>query len=392
MYKILRVITSMNPENGGPCQGIRNSIPALKKLGVYNEVVCFDSPDASFLGSDDFTIHAIGPSKGPYAYCPLMQEWLLNNFDRFDAVIIHGLWLYNNYGTYAAWKKYKNKNANAPAPALYVMPHGMLDPYFQKAPERRVKAVRNAIFWALFEKKAVNGATGVLFTCEEELLLARQTFKNYLPNKELNVGYGIQYPPEYTTAMEEAFIDKCPEVSNKPFILFLSRIHQKKGVDLLIKAYLKLKENNADIAPLVIAGPGLDTDFGQEIQALAKNDNNIYFPGMLTGNAKWGAFYACEAFILPSHQENFGISVVEAMACSSPVLISKQVNIWREINNGNAGIIDQDTEEGTYKILLQWCNLTNDDKKQMGTNALTVFKENFTIEKAAAQMIDKING
>ena len=66
----------MNPKEGGPCQGIRNSIPEMKKQGVDNDVVCFDSPDAEYLGCDDFKIFAIGPSKGPYAYCSQFKEWL----------------------------------------------------------------------------------------------------------------------------------------------------------------------------------------------------------------------------------------------------------------------------------------------------------------------------
>lgn len=67
--KILRVIPSMNPKQGGPCQGIRNSIPEMKKHGVENEIVCFDSSDSEYPATDDFSIHTIGPAKGPYAYC-----------------------------------------------------------------------------------------------------------------------------------------------------------------------------------------------------------------------------------------------------------------------------------------------------------------------------------
>ena len=91
----------------------------------------------------------------------------------------------------------------------------------------------------------------------------------------------------------------------------------------------------------MIAGPGLDTAFGREMRQLAESlcpqpstltpQPAVFFPDMLTGDAKWGALYGCEAFVLPSHQENFGIAVVEALACGKPVLISNQVNIWREI-------------------------------------------------------------
>lgn len=380
--KILRVIASMNPEHGGPCQGIRNSIPALSAIGVYNEVVCFDSPDAGYLGSDSFVIHAIGPAKGPYAYCAALQPWLLENMQRFDAVIIHGLWLYNSYGTFKAWKKFKA--ANATAPKLFVMPHGMLDPYFQRAKERKVKAVRNWMFWKLFERKVINGATGILFTCQEELLLAREPFSPYKPKLELNIGYGIPSPAVFTDDMATAFKEKCPEVFGKPYILFLSRIHNKKGVDLLVNAYNSLYNENNAIPALVIAGPGMDTEYGRQIKAAA--GNNIYFSGMLSGSSKWGAFYGCEAFILPSHQENFGIAVVEAMACAKAVIISDQVNIWREIKEGNAGIVSKDTQEGTVTGLAQWLSLSDTEKEKMGKNAYNTFKKFFSVEQAALNL------
>ena len=79
---------------------------------------------------------------------------------------------------------------------------------------------------------------------------------------------------------------------------------------------------------------------------------------MLTGHAKWGAFYGAEAFILPSHQENFGIAVVEALACGKPVLISKQVNIWHEIIEGGGGLVEEDTTAGTLRLLESWQRLS----------------------------------
>jgi len=376
----------MNPENGGPCQGIRNMIPALSGLDVVNEVLSFDAPDAAFLGKDNFVIHAIGPAKGPYAYCKNLKPWLLENLGRFDAVIIHGLWQYNSYGTYKAWKEFKRTNNKAPK--LFVMPHGMLDPYFQRAKERRVKAVRNWLFWKLFENKVINGATGVLFTCQEELLLARETFRPYAPENEINVGYGVQQPPAFTEQMREAFADKYP--AKEPYLLFLSRIHHKKGVDILIKAYLEAKQNNT-LPSLVIAGPGLDSAFGKEMQLLAGSGNNIYFPGMLSGNSKWGAFYGAEAFILPSHQENFGIAVVEALACNKPALISDQVNIWREISNGNGGIIKKDTTEGVSAMLKEWAGMTPAQQNEMSTGAGNVYLNNYIISQAALQFYNAIS-
>lgn len=382
--RVLRVIASMDPVNGGPCQGIRNSIPALEIFGVDSEVLCFDAPDSPFLEKDKFQIHLIGPAVGPYAYCSKLRPWLKRNLLRFDVVIIHGLWLYNSFGTYKVWQFLKRTNSKIPR--LYIMPHGMLDPYFQRSPGRKIKAIRNWLFWKFLEGKVVNGVDGVLFTCEEELLLARKTFHPYHPRTEINIGYGIQLPPKNSLSNRRKFYQKCPEVKNKTFWLFLSRIHPKKGVDNLIRAYVRLKEEMLEIPDLVIAGPGLETGYGKRLKELAKG-NHVHFPGMVEGEAKWGAFYSCEAMILPSHQENFGIAVVEAMACGKPVLITNRVNIWREIQNANAGLVCGDTEEGIMNMLIYWSKETDNRKKEMGKNALEVFQRKFVVDQAAKKML-----
>lgn len=403
---LLRIITTMDPAFGGPCQGIRNSVPELEKLGVHNEVVCLDDPSSPFLGKDPFQIHAIGPAQGPWGYSPNLVPWLLDNFARFDAAIIHGLWLYHSYGAAKAVKSLKRmpkkSTEKTAVPKLFVMPHGMLDPYFQRARERKLKAIRNWIYWKIIEGKVVNEADGLLFTCEAELILAREPFRPYAPKREINVGYGIQTPPTYTPSMREAFLQQCPGVKDSAYILFLSRIHEKKGVDILIEAFSELagkvsravgRSNNS--VKLVIAGPGLDSAYGQRMQDLVKSRSEvkdlIFFPGMLGGNAKWGAFYGCDAFILPSHQENFGISVAEALACGKPVLISNQVNIWKEIQAAGGGIVGVDTVEGTKNLLVAWGNLSHEEKLKMGHNATQAFKEKFAIGPAASSLLNAVS-
>lgn len=384
---ILRIIASMDPAMGGPCQGIRNSIPALKELGVNNEVVCFDTSDSDFLKDDEFKVHALGPAVGPYSYCSGYSKWLQNNLIRFDVLIIHGVWLYNSYGTFRVWKELKRKGEKVPS--IFMMPHGMLDPYFQKSKERKLKAIRNSLFWHLFEKRVVNGSNGILFTCEMELLLARETFKDYHPRTELNIGYGIQAPPVLKRCQKGEFYSKCPEVIDRPYWLFLSRIHSKKGVDLLIKAYYRIKEKFDSVPDLVIAGPGIDTGFGRQIRSMGA-DSQIHFPGMLTGAAKWEAFYDAQAFVLPSHQENFGIAVVEALACATPVIISKKVNIWKEIISGKGGVICDDTEEGIYNALIEWKKIPKEEKKNLSTNASQIYRSHFTVETAARKMVSSL--
>ena len=385
--KILRIIPSMNPEKGGPCQGIRNAIPELKNLGVTNEVVCLDASTSNYLGQDPFVIHALGEAKTPWQYNKNLLPWLKTNHTKYDAIIVHGLWLYHSHAAIKSIIPY-TKNSTV-IPKIYVMPHGMLDPYFQKADSRKLKALRNDIYWKLIENKVINEADGILFTCEEELLLARTTFPNYHPKKEINVGYGIQPPPPYIPKMCEAFAKRVSQWNGKPHLLFLSRIHPKKGVDLLIKAYLKLEQEFDNLPQLVIAGPGLEDGYGIAMQEIASS-KNILFPGMLKNDAKWGAFYESEVFVLPSHQENFGIAVVEALACSKPTLISNKVNIWREIDNKNAGIVKNDTLEETYLLLKTWLLFNKDKKEKMSQKALEVYQTNFTIETAAQKFLNGI--
>ncbi|MBA4057282.1 MAG: glycosyl transferase family 1 [Marivirga sp.] len=386
--KILRVIGSMDPALGGPCQGIRNTIPALEKLGVHNEVVSLDDPSSPFLNQDPFKTHALGPPSSPWQYGDKLIPWLIDNLTRFDVVIIEGLWLYYSHATAKAIR-YLRKNSKT-VPNLFVMPHGMLDPYFQKAPERRLKAIRNWIYWKLIESHVINSADGVLFTCEAELLLAREPFRPYHPKRELNIGFGIERPPAFESKMHQAFLKQCPELKDQKYFLFLSRIHEKKGVDLLVKAYARVYKEG--YPKLVIAGPGLDSAYGRKIsQLIYENDEikgAVSTPGMLAGDSKWGAFYGCEAFVLPSHQENFGIAVVEALACAKPVLISNQVNIWHEIQSEGAGLIGDNTLDGTCRLFENWNSLSSDEKVEMGSKAVDSFEKLFAIGPAAARMVE----
>jgi glycosyltransferase involved in cell wall biosynthesis len=102
---------------------------------------------------------------------------------------------------------------------------------------------------------------------------------------------------------------------------------------------------------------------------------------------KWGAFYSSEAYVLSSHQENFGIAVAEALGCGIPVLISDKVNIWREIEADGAGIVNPDTIAGTKESLKRWLALDENSCQQMGLNAKRCFEERFTVEVMANSMI-----
>jgi glycosyltransferase involved in cell wall biosynthesis len=198
--------------------------------------------------------------------------------------------------------------------------------------------------------------------------------------------------------MKESFIRECPEIKDKPYFLFLGRIHPKKGVDILIKAYSALLRSTleANLSPppcLVIAGPGLETPYGQKMQRLAYElcgPQSVFLPGMLPVDAKWGALYNAEAFVLASHQENFGSAVVEALACGKPTLISNQINIWREIEEDGAGLVSPDTLVGAEHLLRRWESLSPHDKVTMKRAAKASYENRFTIAQFGRNLLATI--
>jgi glycosyltransferase involved in cell wall biosynthesis len=387
--KLLHVIGSMDPATGGPCQTIRNCAPWFVDQGNSLEVVCLNDPGADFLGHDPFPVHALGQGRGSWNYHPALLPWLKERMDQYDAVILNGLWQYQGY---ALWQAAQHPGA----PPYYVFPHGMLDPWFQKLTVRPIKAARNWLLWKALMRHVAHDAAALLFTCEEEKRLARLPFRPYTPRQEVVVGLGVPDPPVFHEKMTQAFLQKCPQVDGAGFLLFLGRIHPKKGVDILIRAYSALcaSVKGKRLPKLVIAGPGLETSYGKKMQQLAESlslAHSVLWPGMLTGDAKWGATYNCEAFVLASHQENFGIAVVEALACGRPVLISNQVNIWREIQQSGAALVSANSVQATHRLLVDWTNRTPADQAAMADQAKPCFKKFFSIEGATRHLLDTID-
>jgi glycosyltransferase involved in cell wall biosynthesis len=223
-------------------------------------------------------------------------------------------------------------------------------------------------------------------------LLARESFWLYKA-KEAVTAYGTSDPPINAIELNNTFLAEYPELVGKRIFLFLSRIQEKKGCDLLVAAFAAVA-NRDERLHLVMAGPdqaGWVSALKQQAEQLGIG-HKITWTGMLQGDRKWGAFYSSEVFCLPSHQENFGIVVAEALACGKPVLISNKVNIWREIESDVAGFVDQDTVDGTISNLVRWLALSPSEAKVMSLSATRCFNSRFRIERAAMRLIEIIEG
>jgi glycosyltransferase involved in cell wall biosynthesis len=221
----------------------------------------------------------------------------------------------------------------------------------------------------------------VLFTSPREKELAPKTFRTNQWNG-FAVPQGTLGPSGNREVQVESFYAACPAVRGVSFLLFIGRIHKKKGCDLLIQALSRLTDRFA-ARHLVIAGPD-EEGWKSKLASMAFEGGireRVHFPGMLEGDAKWGGFYAAEAFILPSHQENFGIAVAESLACGTPVLISNKVNIWTEIVEDRVGLAEDDNLEGTVSLLERWRDIPAPDRKSMAARCVPSFHQRFDMRR-----------
>jgi glycosyltransferase involved in cell wall biosynthesis len=306
---------------------------------------------------------------------------------------MNGIWTFPDLAVRAAARR-----AQIP---YGVLPHGALDPWFNRT--YPLKHLKKILYWPL-QYPVLRDAQAVFFTTEAERDLANTSFR---PNRwnSVVVPFGIHDPekpgkipqengtnglqpfkPATTTPDQQikAFYRKYPELRDRSFLLFLGRLHEKKGCDLLIRAFAR----TADIDPgvdLVIAGPDHE-GLKAKLQRLAEKlgiASRVHWPGMIAGDIKWGAIRASDAFVLPSHQENFGVAVIEALAVGRPVLISNQVNIWPDIKADGAGLIEEDTVDGTEQLLRGWFNLPKQERDAMAARARASFVNRYTVNRTA---------
>jgi glycosyltransferase involved in cell wall biosynthesis len=358
--RILHIVGTISPAAGGPSEVIKMLI-RYAPPGDTAELATLDDPAAGFLVGLPFPVYAFGSAK-PRWWRPALLRWLRANRSRFDGVIVHGLWEYTGWAA---------RRAFADKVPYTVFPHGMLDPWFQRA--YPAKHLKKWLYWLLSEYWTLRSATRVLFTTQTERELAQRTFwpARWTP---LVTPLGSEAPPADRDTLLAAFYARCPQLRGKRFLLFLGRIDPKKGCDLLVQAFAAEAADDTGLH-LLMAGPD-PAGWAQKLQATAKAagvEERIHWPGLLLGEAKWGALAACEAFILPSHQENFGIAVVEALASDKPVLISGQVNIAPEIADAHCGLVEPDTLTGTRHLLERWLALDAAARTAMGKRAQREF-------------------
>ena len=380
--RLLQVTTTLDPSYGGPPVVLNQLTRGLIELGHYVDVVTLDSPSAVWLREIPGRVQALGPANGAYAHSRPLRDLLRASVSSYDAVIVHGIWRYHSRAVRKACLK-----ASVP---YFVFVHGALDPWFkERYPGKHVK---KSLYWHLSEHRSLSNAKAVLFTQEKERDLARRSFTPYELNEAV-VPLGISEPPGDADEQRELFLSRYPELRGKRLLLFLSRLHPKKGCDLLIEAFARVS-NQDERLRLIMAGPD-ECAWESELRDLSEKlgiADRVIWTGMLSGDLKWGAYRAADAFVLISHSENFGIVIAEAMACALPVLTTDKVNIWREIEQSGGALIETDTIGGAESLLAMWLAKSELDRGSMREQARLCFVENFGGQRAAVEFARFVNG
>ena len=216
--KILHVISSVDPQYGGPIEGVSQLSMVCRDLGVEVEICSLDAPDAECVRSSQTKVLALGPAYPGYGYSRRLVPWLKAHAHEYDAVIVNGLWQYVGF---AVWRALAGTST-----PYYVFTHGMLDPWFRYT--YPIKHLKKWLYWPWAEYRILRDARKVIFTCEDERLLARASFWLYKVNEAVTA-FGVSNPLANGDELAAKFLAHYPQMQGKRIALYLSRIHVKKG-------------------------------------------------------------------------------------------------------------------------------------------------------------------
>ncbi|MBA7533676.1 D-inositol-3-phosphate glycosyltransferase [subsurface metagenome] len=290
----------------------------------------------------------------------------------YDIVHIHSMYLFHDIVAAHYCRKY-----NVP---YLIRPHGTLDPFIYKR-----HRLRKSIMELLFECKNIQYAAALHFTTEEEKKLA-VPYISKTPGFVVPLGIDLS---EYKNLPEKGtFRARYSEIKNKKIVLFFGRLNFKKGLNILVQAFARVAEIRDDVH-LVLVGPD-NEGFGEKVRYWLNREevlDRATFTGMSTGKDKLAVLRDADVFVLPSYTENFGIAVVEAMACGVPVVISDKVNIWREVVAGGAGRVAPCDPSHFAEMIL---DLFDNPKmtKQMGSNGKALVEQRYQWSRVALLLED----
>lgn len=298
---------------------------------------------------------------GPYLYEPSLTKLVRESINQYDCIINSGT-LWNHAGLVARRAALKY---NRPT---IICPRGLLEPW-----AFNFKSGRKRLYWNLVARRHLMSASAVIaLTRNEEQTIRGLGFQNrieVIPN-------GVFIDDDLTSICREDFEVKFPELRGYPYVLFMGRVHKIKGLDILLPALKEIMKHNSNIR-CVLAGP-VETSYKKELDRLLFDTDlgkRVILAGMVSGRIKWALLKFALVFVLPSYSEGLPVAVLEAMACSRPVIISLNCNL-PEVAQRNAGLVVplkiSEFAKGLKQLLIN-----KDLRDQMGENGCKLIKDVF---------------
>jgi glycosyltransferase involved in cell wall biosynthesis len=336
----------------------------------------------------DFPIRNIclGPSVLTYSFSPKFILWFFRNASSYDVLVINGLWQFHGIATAVmAWLLDKPY-------VVYI--HGMLGPLGKGT---LWKYSKKLAYWTLLEYWVVSKARFAIFASEEEAVLAKNFFP-FFRWREAVVRNGIERPPALRQEDKMRLLSRFPELRGKSIVLFLGRLNPGKGCDILLEAFAAELSRDSRYH-LMVVGPIENPEYTSFLHAKAMEldiAEQVTWTGLLIGGDKEAAFTLASLFVSPSHHENFGFAVVEAIARGVPVIATNKINIHELLSSAEAAIVCDDTVQGVSQALRKWISMTDQARESLQAKQLEAFERLFSVEQTAEQLdsvlIEAISG
>ena len=375
--KVLHVVASINRDVGGPAVTVPALAGALAAQGVETTVATLDypvhGPQASAGGARLASLPAPALARALRGWSPAFARQVGELArQRADIVHGHGLWMFPNL--------YARQGALAAGRPLVISPRGMLDDW-----SLRRSRGRKGVAWRLFEADNLAAAKLLHATSDAE---ARAIRKAGCRQPIAVVPNGVDVPAAGSSPARNVLERAHPELAGRRWLLFLSRLHPKKGVLELVRAWAALEQGFPDWQ-LIVAGPELDRH-GEDVRSLAGAlgiAGRVTFPGVLSGDAKECALAHAGLLVLPTHSENFGVVVAEALARGTPVVTTRAAP-WQVIEEQHCGWWI-DVGEKALRAALQGALRSKPEAlKAMGERGRSLVDERYSWAGAACAMRD----
>lgn len=378
--KILHVIPSISQTRGGPSAAVRHMAEGIAALGHEAHIATTDDDGASRLSvplgegqlQDSVTYWYFARSSRLYLTSVGLFVWLLRHSADYDVIHIHSLFTFSTLAAALAARRSRTP--------YIVRPYGTLNRWGLMNRRRRVKQLS----LKLIELPLLRGAASIHFTSIEE---ENEAMEVGILRSATVIPLGIPVERLKATAQDkEAFFAHHIDIPpNRPLILFLSRLHPKKGLDLLIPAFAEVLKSYPE-SYLLLAGSG-DDAYEATLRDLISHlgvADQVRWLGFVTGTEKLEALAAATCFVMPSYSENFGIAAVEALAAGLPTIISDQVPIHETVTQYGAGWVVPCTIEAIRDALLD-CLARPDDLPAMADAAVEA-AQSYSVKTMASRL------